>query len=60
MKKLEFLQLVVCTTCMLNSMQSTNKPVLKMTWSPLLGKNKISMTTCHEFICLRREVIVVD
>jgi len=36
---LEFLQLVVCTTWMLSSMQSTNKPVLKMTWSPLLGKN---------------------
>ena len=59
MKKLEFLQFVVCTTWMLSSMQSTNKPILKMTWSPLLGKNKISMTTFHEFICLRREVILV-
>jgi len=39
MKKLEFLQLVVCTNWMLSSMQSTNKPVLKMTWSPLSGKN---------------------
>jgi len=59
MKKLEFLQLVVCTTWMLSSMQSTTKPVLKMTWSPVLGKNKISMTTFHEFICLRREIILV-
>ena len=54
MKKLEFLQLVVCTTWKLMSMQSTNKPALKMTWSPLLGKNKISMTTFHESICLHR------
>jgi len=58
MKKLEFLQLVVCRTWKLSSMQSPNKPVLKMTWSPLLGKNKIRMATFHEFVCLRREVIV--
>jgi len=59
MKKLDFLQVVVCTTWMLSLMQPTNKPVLKVTWSPLLGKNKISMTTFHEFICLRLEVILV-
>jgi len=41
MKKLEFIQIVVCTTWMLNSVQSTNKPVLKITSSPFLGKDKI-------------------
>jgi len=59
MKKLDFPQFAVCTTWMLSSMQSTNKPVLKVSWSPLLGKNKISITTFHEFMCLRFEVILV-
>jgi len=59
MKQLEFLQAVVCTTWMLSSMQTTNKQVLKVTWSPLFGKNKISMTIFHEKICLRLEVILV-
>jgi len=40
-------------------MQSTNKAVLKVTWSPLLGKNKIAMTKFYEFICPRLEVILV-
>jgi len=57
MKKLDFPQFAVCTTWMLSSMQSTNKPVLKVSWSPLLGKNMISITIFHEFMCLRFEII---
>ena len=47
MNKLDFPQFAICPTWMVSSMQTTNKPVLKVSWSPCFVEKTISMPTVH-------------